>query len=98
MEDNNFEKIRKEFKESLANMTQEEKAELNKLFPPDTRPKGWLSIEDHLPMWLADDLEQGYSVYKVKDKEGNEFESFVTDHNLWYYKAKEAGITHWFNK
>lgn len=23
--------------------------------------------------------------------------NWVMDHNSWYYYAKEAGITHWFN-
>ena len=68
-----------------------------KYFPPDTRPKGWLSIEEYLPMMYAIDIIQGYTIYKVKDKDGNEFESAVSDHNVWYYVAKEAGITHWWN-
>ena len=78
----------------LANITQEE---INKYFPPDTRPKGWLSIEEYLPMMCAIDIVQGYTLYKVKDKNGNEFESAVSDHNNWYYYAKEEGITHWWN-
>ena len=68
------------------------------MFPPDTTPKGWLSIEEHLPGWLAKDVMQGYSVYKVRHKDGTEFESAVTDHGLWYYLAKEAGVTHWLNE
>lgn len=45
----------------------------------------------------AIDIVQGYTLYKVKDKNGNEFESAVSDHNNWYYYAKEEGITHWWN-
>ena len=82
------------FKEILDNITDEE---LNEAFPPDTTPKGWLSIEDHLPMFMGNDIMRGYSEYKVKDKDGKEFKTCVTDHMIWYYEAKEIGITHWFN-
>ena len=37
-----LEAISKKLDEALANMTQED---IDKYFPPDTRPKGWLSIE-----------------------------------------------------
>lgn len=60
-------------------------------------PKGWVSIEEHLPIMYAIDYFNDGTLYKVKDKEGNEFTSSVMDHNLWYYMAKEAGITHWWN-
>lgn len=33
----------------------------DKCFPPDTRPKGWLSIEEYLPMMYAIDIIQGYT-------------------------------------
>ena len=89
-----LEEMKKKIDEFLANITQEE---INKYFPPDTRPKGWLSIEEYLPMMCAIDIVQGYTLYKVKDKNGNEFESAVSDHNNWYYYAKEEGITHWWN-
>ena len=89
-----LEAMSKKLHEALANMTQED---IDKYFPPDTRPKGWLRIEEHLPMMYAIDIMQGYTLYKVKDKDGNEFESGVSDHNVWYYMAKEAGITHWWN-
>ena len=89
-----LEKMSQKLDEALANMTQEE---IDKYFPPDTRPKGWLSIEEYLPMMYGIDIMQGYKLYKVKDKDGNEFESAVSDHNVWYYMAKEAGITHWWN-
>ena len=89
-----LEEMRKKLDEALANMTQEE---IDKYFPPDTRPKGWLSIEEYLPMMKAIDVMQGYSIYKVKNKEGNEFETAVSDHHVWYYMAKEVGITHWWN-
>jgi len=90
-----LEGMSKKVNEALENMTQED---IDKCFPPDTRPKGWLNIEEHLPMMYAIDIMQGYSLFKVKDKDGNEFESGVSDHNLWYYTAKEAGITHWWNE
>ena len=89
-----FDKMRKDLKEALENMSQEE---IDKYFPPDTRPKGWLSIEDYLPQMYAVDIMQGYTLYKVKDKDGKEFESAVCDHNVWYYHAKDLGITHWWN-
>ena len=82
----------------LKNMTDEEKAEMEKFFE-DKRPKGWLSIEEHLPMMFAEDLAQGYTVFKVRDKDGREFESCVTDHTVWYYMiAKPLEITHWLNE
>lgn len=63
-----------------------------------TIPTGWVSIEEHLPMFLVGDIMQGYSEYIVKYKDGIESVSRVSDHNTWYYHAKEQGITHWFNK
>jgi len=68
-----------------------------KYFPDDIIPKGWVDIEDHLPQWMCKDVEQGFSIYKVKYKDGKEFETAVTDHNIWYYDAKAVGITHWWN-
>lgn len=87
----------KALREHLKKMTDAEKEEMREYFR-DKRPKGWLSIEEHLPMMFANDIMQGYSVFKVRDKDGNEFDSAVTDHNIWYYRAKEEGITHWFNE
>lgn len=81
--------------EAIANMTPEEK---EKFFPEDTKPKGWISIEDHLPMMMAMDIMQGYTIYKVKCADGAEVETRVSDHNTWYYHAKEVGITHWWNE
>lgn len=63
-------------------------------------PKGWVDIEQHLPMVTGDDyIQHGalFKIVKVKFKDGNESESQVGDHNMWYYVAKEAGITHWWN-
>lgn len=60
-------------------------------------PKGWVNIEDFLPMMLAVDFLTG-TTYKVKDKQGAEFLSIIGDHNTWYYYAKENGITHWYNE
>lgn len=88
-------KISKAIDDALKNMTQEE---LDECFPPDNRPKGWISIEDSLPECLAIDVLNGGSIYKVKDKNGKEFESKVCDHTMWYYEAKEAGITHWWHE
>lgn len=78
-------------------MTEEEKAEMREHFR-DKRPKGWLSIEEHLPMMYAKDIMQGYSEFKIKYADGKEGVARVSDHNIWYYHAKEAGVTHWFNE
>lgn len=61
-------------------------------------PKGWVSIEDHLPMWMAEDFMQGGTGYRIKFANGYEGTSMVSDHNVWYYEAKEADITHWWNE
>jgi hypothetical protein len=82
----------------LDSLSQEEIEEIREKYFKDKRPKGWLSIEEHLPMMFAVDIMQGYSVFKVRDKYGNEFETRVADHNTWYYHAKEIGITEWFNE
>lgn len=79
------------------NLDEKDLEELREFFKDDT-PKGWLSVEDYLPHWLACDIEQGYSTYKVRDIEGNEFDSIVSDHTMWYHIAKQKGITHWLNK
>lgn len=60
-------------------------------------PHGWVSIEEHLPMMMAMDLSTG-TTYKVKNESEEEFESIVGDHNAWYYRAKEIGITHWWHE
>lgn len=85
-------------REHLNSLSQEEIEEIREKYFTDKRPKGWVDIEEHLPMMRAMDIVQGYSVFKVKDKDGNEFETKVSDHNTWYYYAKEQGITHWFNE
>lgn len=82
-------------REVLKNTSREE---LEKFFLFDNIPKGWVSIEDYRPQYLAKDLLQGYSTYMVKDKNGNEFQSEVTDPNVWYYQAKNIGITHFYNE
>lgn len=79
---------------ALAEMTPEEK---EKFFPKDTTPKGWVSIEEHLPYMRAMDIMDGCTVWKVKNADGLEFFSPVSDHAVWYYFAKESGITHWWN-
>jgi len=88
----------KALKKYLENLTEEEKEEIRKKYFSDNRPKGWISIEVHLPMMMVKDIRQGYSVFKVRDEYGNEFESKVSDHNTWYYHAKEIGIKEWFNE
>lgn|ERR1035437_1631654 len=81
----------------LSSLTEEEKEELGKQFE-DKTPKGWNSIEDHLPKMLAMDIMHGCTKYKVRRADGIEGISYVADHNTWYYRAKEEGITHWFNE
>ena len=90
-----FEKASKILRESLENMTPKD---IEKYFPKDTKPKGWLNIEEHLPMFMAVDIEKGCSVYTVKFADGTIGQSGVADHNTWYYEAKNAGITHWYNE
>lgn len=84
-------------KKYLENLSAAEKEELRNYFK-DERPKGWISIEDCLPMMFAKDVAQGYSVFKVRDASGFESESKVADGNTWYYYAKEVGITHWLSE
>lgn len=86
-----FEKYLKETPEKVL------KAEVDKYFPEDKTPKGWVSIEEHLPMMLAMDIRRGCTEYKVLYEDGHEDTSCVSDHNIWYYHAKETGITHWRN-
>lgn len=70
-----------------------------KYFPDSDIPKGcWINIEDHLPFMRIADMEKGYTEYLIKFEDGTEGSSKVSDHNVWYYEAKEAGVTHWFNK
>lgn len=87
-------KIKDKIKDVIANMSNEE---WDKYFPKDTKPKGWISIEEHLPMMNAIDIINGGTKYKVCYKDGTEDYSIVSDHNTWYYYAKEEGITHWLN-
>lgn len=90
-----LDKMSKALDEALANITPEE---MEKYFPKDTKPKGWISIEEHLPIMLAMDIMQGCSEYKVKFADGTEGMTCVADHNTWYYRVKDAGITHWWNE
>lgn len=108
LEDNNYKVVKESvkpdlnkaseaFSKALENITPED---IEKYFPPDNTPKGWVSIEDHLPAVTCDDLlNHGAMVriVRVKDKDGNEGKSQVGDHHMWYYGAKDAGITHWWN-
>ena len=86
-----LEKLRK----AVDNMTDED---IQKYFPKSNLPKGWVSIEEHLPKFLAKDIRQGGTLYQVKDKWGDEFKSLVSDHNVWYHWAKNNDITHWSNE
>ena len=87
----------KALREHLSKMSEEEKLKLKDELT-DKTPEGWLSIEEHLPaMRMGDLLEDGYRKIKVRFKDGKEDISRVSDHNIWYYEAKEAGITHWYN-
>lgn len=82
----------------LASLSEEEKEVLRKKLAGPDIPKGWVSIEDHLPFMRAIDIDKGGTKYKVKYDDGTEGTTTVGDHNIWYYYAKEDGITHWFNK
>lgn len=84
----------KKLQESIDNITPEDIA---RFFPPDTTPKGWLSIEDYLPKCLAIDFLTG-TTYRVRLNDGTEGYSTVGDHSVWYYEAKDFGITHWYNE
>lgn len=78
--------------------TPEEIEEIKKKYFTEPKvPKGWVSIEDHLPQFRAIDLLKGGSVYKIRYKDGSEDATKVSDHNLWYKLAKDAGVTHWYN-
>lgn len=88
----------KKLKSILDNMSLEEKLmHKNLLKGPAEKPKGWLSIEDHLPVWKAIDFEKGFTRVKVKDSNGVIQYTQCTDHNMWYYMMKELGVTHWWN-
>ena len=82
------------------NLTEDEIEKLKeKYFPKESNtPKGWVSIDERLPMLKAGDLFKGGTEYKVLFEDGVESYSRVTDPNTWYYLAKEIGITHWYNK
>ena len=84
----------KKLKECIDNITPEE---IERYFPKDNTPKGWVSIGEFLPKWLAKDIDKGGSVYKVLYGNGCEDLTIVSDHNSWYYEAKNSGITHWWN-
>lgn len=83
----------------LENLTPEELEQHRiEFFPESTTPKGWVSIDDELPMMTASDKMQGYTKYTVKYADGSYGITGVSDHNTWYYDAKESGITHWWNE
>lgn len=82
-------------KKLIENITPEE---IEKYFPDRNIPKGWVSIEDYLPMMLAMDVVKGYTEYKVKFKDESEGVTCISDHTMWYYYAKEAGVKYWWNE
>ena len=86
-------------REYLDSKTPEElQKEWDEIFKDEPKvPKGWVSIEDHLPKMYVMDIIQGATKYRVKYKDGKEGDSYVSDHGIWYHLAKDAGITHWFN-
>lgn len=91
------EQLRDYFESLSPEELEEHREHFRKAIEANKKPPGWISIEEHLPMFLAKDIMQGYSIYKVKNKDGEEFETSVSDHNTWYYLAKANGITHWLN-
>lgn len=97
MEDKVLKDMSEKMDHFFKNITPEQIQEMKDFFKDD-RPKGWLSIEDHLPYMFAIDVMQGYSVFKVRYADGTEGTSPVADHNTWYYRAKGQGITHWLNE
>jgi hypothetical protein len=82
---------------ALEKLSPEELDELWKRSGDPEIPKGWVSVNDHLPKWLSGDVEKGFTTYKVRDKDGNEFESDVVDHQVWWHRdAIPMNITHWW--
>lgn len=98
VKEDNAKSLADKLREHLDSMSEDEIEEIRQKYFTDNRPKGWLSIEEHLPMMKAIDITQGYSVFKVCNTYGFEHESKVSDHNTWYHHAKEIGITHWLNE
>ena len=82
------------------NLSEEEKVKLKEkyFFKEYDTHKGWVSIEESLPALRASDLFEGGTEYKILFKGGFEDYSRVTDPNMWYYWAKEVGVTHWYNE
>lgn len=78
-------------------LSEEEKVKLKEkyFFHEYDTHEGWVSIEESLPEWRASDLFEGGTEYKVLFEDGSEDYSRVSDPNIWYYWAKEAGVTHW---
>ena len=95
-----LEEVKQKIDDFFNNLSEEEKVKLKeKYFPKeDGAPKGWVSIEESLPTLRALDLFEGGTEYKILFEDGFEAYSRVTDPNMWYYWAKEVGVTHWYNK
>lgn len=69
----------------------------DEFYAKDIVPKGWVSIEDHLPRCIGVDIFDGGTLYLIKFSDGYGGTSRVADHDMWYYRAKEVGVTHWWN-
>lgn len=85
----------------IRNMTEDD---WDKYFPDRHKKQveEWVNIEDELPVVRCCDIGRNEAflarVVKVKDINGKEFHSQVGDHLMWYYMAKENGITHWYRE
>ena len=68
------------------NLTEDEKEKLKeKYFPKESNtPKGWVSIDESLPMSKAVDLFEGGTEYKILFEDGVEAYSRVADPNPCY--------------
>lgn len=85
-------------KKLLNEASEEDLARWREILIKNETPKGWISIEKHLPQMKAKDIIQGYSVYKCRDSKGVETYTTVSDHNSWYYFALGNDIKEWFNE
>lgn len=66
-------------------------------FPKIDLPMGWIGVIDHPPYFREEDLNRGYSSYRVLFDDGTEGYTAVADPDTWLETAKEKGVTHWYN-
>jgi hypothetical protein len=66
-------------------------------FPPNNIPHGWISIDEHLPVFKEEDMMDGFSQYKVKFEDGAIGFTAVADPETWLDHAKRKKVTHWYN-